>query len=74
MNPSLLRAAAPAIALCALLGGCTTEYLITKNDGTVIEAHGKPKLDEKTGMMSYRDEEGRVMHMRRDDVRQIIER
>ena len=66
--------AVSAIALCLLLAGCTTEYLITKNDGTVIEAYGKPKVDEKTGMMAYRDSEGRTMHMRRDEVSQIIER
>lgn len=70
----LLPRTATAIALCALLGGCTTEYLITKYDGTVIEAYGKPKVDEKTGMMSYRDSEGRIMHMQRDEVNQIIER
>lgn len=73
MNISFSRAAT-AVAFCALLGGCTTEYLITKNDGTVIEAYGKPKVDEKTGMMAYRDSEGRTMHMQKDEVKQIIER
>jgi hypothetical protein len=63
-----------AAALCAMLAGCTTEYLITKNDGTVIESHGKPKMDDSTGMLTYHDTEGRTMQMRRDEVKQIIER
>lgn len=62
------------VVFCLLASGCTTEYLITKNDGTVIQAHGRPRLDESTGMMSYRDSEGRIMHMRQDEVKQIIER
>ena len=60
---------------CSLLAACgSTEYLITKSDGTVIQAYGKPKVDEKSGMVSYRDEEGRSMQMQREDVNQIIER
>jgi major membrane immunogen (membrane-anchored lipoprotein) len=60
---------------CSLLAACgSTEYLITKNDGTVIQAYGKPKVDDKSGMVSYRDEEGRSMQMQREDVNQIIER
>jgi major membrane immunogen (membrane-anchored lipoprotein) len=63
------------VVACSLLAACgSTEYLITKNDGTIIQAYGKPKVDEKSGMVSYRDEEGRSMQMQREDVNQIIER
>lgn len=66
---------AGVVVACSLLAACgSTEYLITKNDGTVIQAYGKPKVDEKSGMVSYRDEEGRSMQMQREDVNQIIER
>lgn len=66
---------AGVILACGLLSACgSTEYLITKNDGTVIQAYGKPKVDEKSGMVSYRDSEGRSMQMQREDVNQIIER
>lgn len=74
MKFQIAKIAAIALA-CSLLSACgSTEYLITKNDGSVIQAYGKPKIDEKTGMVSYRDEEGRSMQMQRDDVNQIIER
>lgn len=59
----------------ALVVACgSTEYLITKKDGTVIEAHGKPQADEKSGMVTYKDSEGRTMQMQKADVGQIIER
>jgi hypothetical protein len=66
---------AGVVIACSMLAACgSTEYLITKNDGTVIQAYGKPKVDEKSGMVTYRDEEGRSMQMQREDVNQIIER
>jgi hypothetical protein len=63
------------VLACSLLTACgSTEYLITRNDGTVIQAYGKPKIDAASGMVTYRDEEGRSMQMQREDVNQIIER
>lgn len=64
------------IALCcSLMTACgSTEYLITTRDGNVIQAHGKPKIDEKSGMVSYKDQEGRSAQIQRDEIRQIIER
>lgn len=74
MNLRIAKLAGVVIA-CSLLAACgSTEYLITKNDGTIIQAYGKPKVDEKSGMVSYRDEEGRSMQMQREDVSQILER
>jgi hypothetical protein len=74
MKPLIAKMAGVALA-CSLLAACgSTEYLITKQDGTVIQAYGKPKVDEKSGMLIYHDEEGRSMQMQRDDVSQIIER
>lgn len=74
MNGKTLRSIGLAIACCALAACSATEYLITKKDGTVIEAYGKPKVDEKSGMVSYEDRDGKSMQMRRDDIGQIIER
>lgn len=60
---------------CCMLAACGgTEYLITKRDGTVIQAYGKPKVDDRSGMVTYKDEQGRNMQMQRQDVSQIIER
>ena len=59
----------------AFLAACSSpEYIISTNDGTMIPARGKPKLDEKTGMYTYKDDEGRAVTIKKDDVKQIMER
>ncbi|HSB97056.1 MAG TPA: YgdI/YgdR family lipoprotein [Spongiibacteraceae bacterium] len=74
MQTSLCKIAFIAV-FCGVLAACSsTPYLITTKEGAVIEAHGKPKVDEKAGMVTYRDSEGRSMQMRREDISQIIER
>jgi hypothetical protein len=59
----------------AFLAACSSpEYIISTNDGTMIPANGKPKLDEETGMYTYKDAEGRAVTIKKDDVKQIMER
>jgi len=59
----------------AFLAACSApEYVISTNDGTMIPANGKPKLDEKTGMYTYKDAEGRAVTIKKEDVKQIMER
>lgn len=67
---------APAIAMSMmLLVACSSsEYIISTNDGTMITTKGKPQLDEKTGMYTYKDAEGRTASVKREDVKQIMER
>lgn len=74
MNNKLAKVIGVALYCCLLTACGTTEYLITKRDGAVIQAHGKPKVDEKSGMVTYKDDEGRSMQMQREDISQIIER
>jgi uncharacterized protein YcfL len=58
-----------------LLAGCsTTQYIISTNDGTMIQANGKPTLNTKSGMYEYKDSEGREATIKQDQVKQIIER
>jgi hypothetical protein len=74
MSVEIAKGLGLAIA-CSLLVACgSTEYLITKRDGSIIQAYGKPKVDAETGMVTYRDEDGRTMQMQREDVSQILER
>jgi hypothetical protein len=62
-------------AALVLVGACSpTQYIISTGSGTLITAYGKPKLDEKTGMYVYKDEEGRKATVKKDDVKQIMER
>lgn len=57
-----------------LLTGCANDYLITTNDGTILEASDKPEIDEDTKMLRYEDEEGRMHQIPQSDVDQIQER
>lgn len=61
-------------AAFALVAACTSEYIMSTNDGMMITARGKPKLDEKTGMYTYKDTEGRKASIKKEDVKQIMER
>ena len=39
-----------------------------------MTAYGKPELDSKTGMYTYKDAEGKKVQLSKDDVGQIMER
>lgn len=65
-------------SICALgmltLVGCASDYIIATNDGRLIDSQDKPKLDDDTGMLMYKDEEGRENQIPHSDVREIKER
>jgi len=65
----LLVALVMACAACA-----STEYIMSTKDGKMLQTYGKPKLDEATGMYTYKDQEGRTATISKDDVVQIMER
>ncbi len=56
------------------LAGCASDYLITTNDGTILEASDKPEIDEDTQMIRYEDNEGRMHQIPQSDIDQIQER
>jgi len=63
------------VALVAVFAACaSTEYIMSTKDGKMLQSYGKPKLDEKTGMYTYQDEQGRTATISKDDVVQIMER
>ena len=63
------------IMVCALgLVACSSQYIMSTKDGKMITTDSKPKLDESTGMYRYYDEEGREVHINKDDITQIMER
>ncbi len=62
-------------ACCALsLTGCAHEYIINTTDGRMITTNEKPELDSETGMLHYEDEDGRDQQIKKDEVKQMIER
>ncbi|BBQ27337.1 Uncharacterized lipoprotein ygdR precursor [Aeromonas caviae] len=61
--------------ICLLgLAGCSSQYIMSTKDGKMIATDSKPRLDETTGMYRYYDEEGREVHINKDDITQIMER
>ena len=56
------------------LVACSSEYIVSTKDGRMITTDGRPKLDEKTGMYRYEDDEGREGMVKKDDVVEILER
>ncbi len=69
-----LIAALSTLLSLALLAGCSSQHIIATTDGRLIQADSKPRLDQKTGMYTFEDEEGRETQLRKDEVKQIIER
>jgi len=63
-------------AACCLLilSGCASDYIINTTDGQMINAQGKPELDEETGLLEYEDAEGNSQQIPQTQVRQLIER
>ena len=66
------------VAMSALALACaacsSTQYIIGTKTGQLITAYGKPELDTKSGMYSYKDAEGKKAQISKDDVGQIMER
>lgn len=71
---SALQVLLVASALAFTAACSSTEYIISTTQGMMITASGKPKLDEKTGVYTYKDSEGRSATIKKEDVKQIMER
>jgi hypothetical protein len=67
--PWALAVAAIAAAACS-----STQYIISTKDGHMVPAYGKPELDAKSGMYTYKDAEGRRATISKDVVVEILER
>jgi hypothetical protein len=64
-----------AATMLALLAGCSSpEYIISTTSGVMITTHGQPKLDDKTGMYTYKDSEGRKATIKKEEVKQVMQR
>ena len=70
----LTRTLTLVVAALFLAACASPEYVISTTDGTMITATGKPKLDEKTGMYTYKDADGRAVTIKKEAVKQIMER
>ncbi|MBS0967419.1 YgdI/YgdR family lipoprotein [Chimaeribacter arupi] len=65
---------ASAVILSALLAGCAdSNYAIHTIDGRTIVSDGKPKTDNETGMISYKDAWGNKQQINQNTVKQMQE-
>lgn len=56
------------------LAGCATDHIIATNDGRMIDSANKPKLNNASGMVEYKDAEGRENQIPIEEVSGIKER
>jgi hypothetical protein len=65
---------AAALAVTALSACSTTEYIMSTTEGRMIVSAGKPSLDDKAGIYTYKDANGKATTIQKADVVQIMER
>lgn len=61
------------LAMALMVSGCS-HYVMTTKDGRVLMAQGKPKTDEKTGLIEYTDSDGKKVQINGDEISSIIKR
>ena len=66
-------AAVLAVCTMAFTAACSSNYVMHTNDGRTIVADGKPKVDDETGMISYKDANGNEQQINRSDVKEMVE-
>ncbi|MFF7709289.1 YgdI/YgdR family lipoprotein [Pseudomonas sp. NPDC007930] len=66
----------PAFLLAAglaTLAGCSTPNVITLNDGREIQTTDTPKFDDDTGFYEFKQLDGKVTRVNKDQVRTVKE-
>ncbi len=58
------------LLLLALCAGCRTRYDITLSNSDVIQAHSRPKLDDR-GCYVFKDASGKEVRVPASRIRQI---
>ncbi|AJZ90997.1 YgdI/YgdR family lipoprotein [Enterobacter sp. Ap-916] len=72
MNKSI--AIVSACMMTFALAACSSpNYIMHTNDGRAIVSEGKPKTDDETGMIKYKDANGNMQQINRSDVKEMVE-
>lgn len=61
-------------ATTLLLSACSSDYVISTQDGHMLTTSGKPIKDKETGLLSYKDSNGNIHQLRQQDVKEIVEK
>lgn len=56
------------------ISACSSNYVISTDDGHMITTHGKPVKDKDTGLISYKDADGNTHQLHQQDVKEIVEK
>lgn len=71
-----MKKTAAIISACVMtfaLSACSSpNYVMHTNDGRSIVSDGKPKTDDETGMISYKDANGNKQQINRTDVKEMV--
>ncbi|MEZ3500425.1 YgdI/YgdR family lipoprotein [Pantoea sp. KPR_PJ] len=62
------------VATGSMLSACSGHYIISTNDGHMINTNGKPIIDKETGMIAYQDAGGNMHQLQKADVKEIVEK
>lgn len=72
MTTRIVPAVLLAVGLAAL-AGCSTPNVITLNDGREIQTVDTPKYDDDTGFYEFKQLDGKVTRVNKDQVRTVKE-
>jgi len=53
------------VGLVLAVSGCSSDYVMATKDGRMLLTEGEPKIDDDTGMVSYRDPAGKEIQINR---------
>lgn len=71
MSPKTLTLAALMSATLTGLAGCATPTVVHERDGSTIVTPDRPTFNKKTGFYEYKDKNGRVIRINKDDIQSI---
>ncbi len=58
-------------SLGLLLAGCASDHVLHTTDGQTIVVQGKPSVDEDTGMITYKDIDGKEQQINRNQIKDM---
>lgn len=71
-----MKKTAAVVSACMMafaLSACSGPYYVMHtNDGRSIVSDGKPKTDDETGMIKYKDANGNQQQINRSDVKEMV--
>jgi hypothetical protein len=58
-------------SLGLLLAGCASDHVLHTTEGKSIVVQGKPVVDDDTGMITYKDIDGKEQQINRNQIKDM---